>query len=165
MKKILILGNCGVGKTTFSRKLAKKLSLPLIHLDLLYWQPNWTKPSLQAWRETVTTLVAGEKWIIEGNYRNSLDLRVPASDTVIFLDFPKSLAMWRALTRFFQSMGRNRPEIGGENLEKIDWQFLQWIATYPRDQIVAEIMKYRENQHIIIIKSPKELESFLQNEG
>ena len=161
MKKILIIGNCGVGKTTFSKKLAQKLDLPLIHLDQHYWKPNWTKPPSEEWRSKVLSLIAGKTWVMEGNYKSSLNIRVPACDTIIFLDYPRTLALWRAIQRYLQSSQEQRPEIGG-NREKIDLPFLKWILTYPREKILLEIEKYGQKQKLIIIKSPKELDAFLK---
>jgi adenylate kinase family enzyme len=163
MKKILIIGNCGVGKTTFSRKLAKKISLPLIHLDQHYWKPSWEKPTTVEWRTTVSNLIQGNEWIMEGNYKSSFDIRIPAADTIIFLDYPRTLALWRALKRFVQSIGKQRPDIGGNNIEKIDLPFLKWIMTYPREQILSEIEKYRDHQKLIIVQSPKALDDFIKN--
>lgn len=150
-----------MGKTTFSKKLAQKLNLPLIHLDQHYWKPNWTKPSSEEWQNTVLNLTKGKVWIMEGNYKSSLNIRIPACDTIIFLDYPRILALWRAIKRYLQSTRQQRPEIG-DNREKIDLPFLKWIATYPREKILSEIEKYRQKQKLIIIKSPKELDVFLK---
>lgn len=102
-------------------------------------------------------------WIIEGNYRSSFNIRIPAADTIIFLDYPRTLALWRAIKRFIQSVGKKRPDIGGNNIEKIDLLFLKWIMTYPREQVLSEIEKYRLHQKLIIVHSPKELDAFLKN--
>ena len=162
MKKILIIGNCGVGKTTFSKKLAHKLKIPLIHLDQHYWKPNWERPSAEEWTHTVVSLTKGKAWIIEGNYKSSLHIRIPACDTIIFLDYPRVFALWRAIKRYLQSMYQQRPEINN-NREKIDLPFLKWILTYPRKEMLLEIEKYTKKQKLIVIKSPKELAAFLKS--
>ena len=86
MKKIIIIGSCGAGKTTFAQKINKKLNLPLTNLDQLYWKPGWERTSKTEWREKVEQLVKGDKWIIDGNYQSTFDIRFPACDTIIFLD-------------------------------------------------------------------------------
>ena len=99
---------------------------------------------------------------MEGNYKSSFAVRIPACDTIIFLDYPKYLALWRAIKRFFQKFGTKRPEVGGNNSEKIDMPFLKWIVTYPRNLVLSEIRKYRKKQNCFTITSPKELDIFLE---
>jgi adenylate kinase family enzyme len=78
----------GSGKSTFGRALAASTGLPLIHLDLPAWKPGWLRPSQHEWRERQRALLAGEAWIIDGNYNETLALRLERADTVIFLDTP-----------------------------------------------------------------------------
>jgi hypothetical protein len=89
MRRVLVIGICGAGKSTFSRTLARKTGLPLIHLDKEYWKPGWTKTPRDLWRARVGELVAGDRWIIDGNYAGSLDLRLPRADTVVRFDYPR----------------------------------------------------------------------------
>ena len=86
MERVLVIGCGGSGKTTFARRLAERSGLPLIHLDRLHWRPGWRATPQEAWRATVKEIVARERWIIEGHYGGTLDLRLPACDTVVFLD-------------------------------------------------------------------------------
>ena len=85
-KKVIVLGNNGSGKSYFSTKLAKITSLPLIHLDLLYWQKNWTHPSREEWAEMQRKLVANEQWIIDGMHISTLEIRFKEADAIYFLD-------------------------------------------------------------------------------
>lgn len=79
-KKILVIGNCGSGKSIFSRKLARKLDIPLIHLDREFWKPGWITTPEDEWQEKVKQLVAHDQWIIDGNYFKSMPLRMQAAD-------------------------------------------------------------------------------------
>jgi len=163
MKRILVIGNCGVGKTTLSQKLAQRLKLPIIHLDFHYWKPNWTKPAKEEWRTKVHELVKNEKWIMDGNYRSTFDIRIPASDTIIFLDFPKQLSLLRVVWRYLKNFGRIRHDIGGDNHDKIDLGFIKWIWSYPREEMLERIHKHKTDQLFIHIKSDRDIENFLKS--
>src|SRR3989339_414040 len=99
MKKILIIGSCGSGKSTFAKALSKKLNLPLIGLDQCYWKHGWVRPEREEWRKRVSELVKGENWIMEGNYQSTFDIRFPASDTIIVLNINRFICFWRIWTR------------------------------------------------------------------
>src|SRR5262249_55444190 len=109
-RRVLIDGMMGSGKSTFARALATRTDLPLIHLDLYYWKPGWVAPSDDEWCERQRTLLAGEAWIIDGNYNETLPLRLERADTVIFLDTPWWLCASRAFMRGLRKPGGGRPQ-------------------------------------------------------
>ena len=86
--RVLVDGMMGSGKSTFARALAAKTGLPVIHLDVHYWKPGWVRPSDDEWRERQRALLAGDTWIIDGNYNETLALRLERAETVVFLDVP-----------------------------------------------------------------------------
>ena len=98
-KRVVVTGSAGAGKSTFSRALSAETGLPVIHLDLHFWQPNWTEPSEDQWREIQRALLAGDEWIADGNYHETLELRLARADTVVFLDTPWWLCSGRAFLR------------------------------------------------------------------
>src|SRR5262245_29755970 len=87
-RRVLVDGMAGSGKSTFSRALSQETGLPVIHLDVHYWQPGWVEPSMDAWRETQRRLLSADAWIADGNDLGTLDLRLERADTVVFLDTP-----------------------------------------------------------------------------
>jgi adenylate kinase family enzyme len=97
--RVLVDGMMGSGKSTFARALAERTGLPLIHLDLHYWKPGWVRPSDDEWRDRQRVLTAGDAWIIDGNYNETLPLRLVRADTVVFLDTPWWLCASRAFVR------------------------------------------------------------------
>ena len=98
-RRVIVTGLAGSGKSTFSRSLAGMTGLPLIHLDLYFWKPGWVAPSEDEWREKQMDLLAGDEWIADGNYHETLALRLERADTIVFLDTPWPLCAGRALVR------------------------------------------------------------------
>jgi adenylate kinase family enzyme len=113
-RRIVVTGMAGSGKSTFSTDLSARTGLPVIHLDLHYWKPGWQKPSDGEWRAKQRSLLAGEAWIVDGNYDETLDLRLERADTVIVLDTP----WWVCASRVFVR-GVRRP-VGTEMPEGCD---------------------------------------------
>jgi adenylate kinase family enzyme len=101
-RRVIVTGRAGSGKSTFSLALAAKTGLPVIHLDLHFWKPGWVAPSETEWREKQCGVLAGNAWIADGNYRETLDLRLERADTVVFLDLPWWLCAGRAFLRGFR---------------------------------------------------------------
>ena len=97
--RVIVTGMPGSGKSTFSRDLSARTGLPLIHLDLHYWKPGWVRPSDDEWRVKQRSLLAGDGWIADGNYHETLDLRLERADTVVVLDTPWWVCAARAFLR------------------------------------------------------------------
>lgn len=130
MNRILILGSCGAGKSTFARKLHQKTGLPLVHLDQHYHLPNWEEPSTADWRATVQELVQPSQWIIDGNYGSSIDLTFGAADTVLYLDASTPTCLWRVLKRTWTYHGKVRPDMPEGCKERFTLEFLHYVATF-----------------------------------
>jgi adenylate kinase family enzyme len=124
-RRVLVTGLAGSGKSTFSRALAAKTGLPLIHLDVHFWRPGWVEPSEPEWREQQRGLLAGDAWIADGNYHETLDLRVERADTIVVLDTPWLLCSARALRRGVRSRVGRLPE----GCEESAWRKLrdEWL--------------------------------------
>ena len=119
MKKVLVIGSSGAGKSTFSRRLSDLTGIEIIHLDKLHWKPNWTEPSKEEWKTTLEKAMCGETWIMDGNYSNTLDIRIPACDTVIFLETPPAVCVYRVLKRVTLFYKKNSSRYGGRLCRKI----------------------------------------------
>lgn len=100
-RRIVVTGLAGSGKSTFTLALAEKTGLPVIHLDLAFWKPGWVAPSETEWRAKQNDVLAGDAWIADGNYHETLDLRIARAETVVVLDLPWWLCSARALRRGF----------------------------------------------------------------
>ncbi|WP_019009300.1 AAA family ATPase [Deinococcus aquatilis] len=129
MKRILVIGSPGAGKSTFSKQLAAKTGLPLIHLDDAYWQPGWMRPPTAEWEQRVEQLIAAETWILDGNYTSTLKRRAALADEVIVLTYPRLLCLYRAITRALLNRRPDQKNLGREPLNR---EFLSFIWHFPK---------------------------------
>jgi adenylate kinase family enzyme len=161
MKKILILGSCGAGKSLFAKRLHNLLGLKLIHLDQYYWKPNWERTDSLEFRKKVKELIADDEWIMDGNYRSTLDIRMPAADTIILLDFNRLTCFLRLFKRRTK---KDRLDIIKGCEERVTFELIKWVLwTFPqenRKQILSRLKELGDKK-IFILKSNKEIEAFL----
>lgn len=164
MKRILVIGSPGAGKTVFSRKLAQKTGLPLIHLDALFWEDHWTESTNEVFDAKLDAILCKEHWIIDGNYARTLPRRLAMCDQVVYLDYPRTLCILGVLKRVIQNYGKSRSDIGGNCPERLDFQFLRYVWRFPKDQ-KPKIMGCLNNAEIPIFtaKNRGEASHFLSN--
>ena len=166
MRKVMVIGSAGAGKSTFSTSLGEILDLPVYHLDSIFWQPGWVKTEREDWARTQEALVSGDAWILDGNYGSTLEIRVRACDTVIFLAYSRWLCLARVIKRWLRWRGRTRPDLNSGCVEYMpDWEFLTWIWGYPKTsapRVLGLLEKYREGRQVFVIESPRELERFVR---
>lgn len=130
MQRILIIGSPGAGKSTLAHALAERAGLPLHHLDRIHWLPGWIERDRNEARAAVEKVLASERWIIDGNYGSTMAQRLPRADTVVWLDYPTSLCLWRALRRWWQFRGASRPDMTEGCPERLNLEFLLYIARF-----------------------------------
>jgi len=165
VKRIAIIGSGGSGKSTLAKELGQILNLPVYHLDALYWRAGWVPAPEHEWDLLMQELVLKEEWIIDGNYGGTMDIRLREADTIIFLDYPTCLSLFRALKRRIQYQGKTRPDMGEGCQEKIDYQFIKWIVNYRRDKrpgILKKLNKLTDKKEVYIFQSPRQLKNFLK---
>jgi len=164
LKRVLVIGTGGSGKTTVARRLAQRTGLPLIHLDALYWRSGWQPTPADEWRDTVQSLISRDAWIIDGNYGGTLDVRLTACDTVVFLDLPRLVCLWRVLKRQVRHLGQVRPELPPGCRERLSWEFIWWIWTYPsrrRGDALERLAALDQEKRVAILRSSAAIDAFL----
>ena len=160
MNRIMIIGCPGSGKSTFARALASKMGLPLYYLDMMYWNPDRTTKPKEEFRAALRETVALPEWIIDGNYGSTLEIRMEACDTVIFLDYPVEVC----ISGVEERRGKPRPDMPWIEVEP-DLEFIEFIKKYneeSRPKVIDLLKKYKEKK-IIIFKSRAEADEYLRS--
>lgn len=161
MKKIMVIGSPGAGKSTFARKLQEKTNFPLYYLDMLWHKADKTNVSREEFDARLGEILQKDAWIIDGNYQRTLEMRLQACDTVFLLDFPLKICLAGVKSR----IGKPREDMPWVETE-FDAEFKQWILDFPTNQlpqIYVLLEKYKENKEIIIFKSRKVADAYLEN--
>ncbi|MDI3235150.1 DNA topology modulation protein [Exiguobacterium antarcticum] len=166
MKKIMLIGSGGSGKSTLARQLGQRLGIRVHHLDSLLWRADWQAVPREEQQRIQTDLVSRDDWIIDGNYGGTMDLRLNAADTIIFLDLPRTTCVYRILKRSTRYRHTSRPDMAAGCPEKIDVAFLKWIWNYPnvqRPDIQSRLVQVASTKTIVVLKSPQEVQRFIES--
>lgn len=161
MSKIIVIGCPGAGKSTFSRKLSKVTGTELYYLDMLWHKPDKTNISREEFDIGLEKIIANDSWIIDGNYSRTLDIRLKECDTVFLLDYPLEICLEGAASR----IGKKRADLPWTE-DEFDEEFKKYIIDFSRDNlpVIYELLdKYRDTKKIIIFKSRKEADDYLEN--
>lgn len=159
MKKVIIIGCPGSGKSTFARELEEKTGLPLYYLDMLYWNSDKTTVTKDIFRERLRSIISEDKWIIDGNYGSTMEMRISECDTVFFLDYSTDIC----LSGIKERMGKTRPDMPWIETEE-DAEFIEFIKNYnteSRPKVLELLNKYSE-KNIIIFKNREDADTYLK---
>ncbi len=132
-RRVLVIGNGGAGKSTFSAALGARTGLPVTHLDALHWRPGWTPPPAPDWLRTLERVVAADAWILDGNYRGTMTLRAARADALVLLDPPTRTCLWRIVRRRFS--GRGTPDLASGCEEQLEPRYVRYVANYRRTHL------------------------------
>ncbi|MEM7657907.1 MAG: hypothetical protein AAF399_17410 [Bacteroidota bacterium] len=164
MKRILIIGCSGAGKTTLALQMADRLQLELIHLDKHYWHAGWVESNKADWQATATAFAERPEWVMDGNYGGTMDLRLQYADTAIFLDFSTWRCLWRVIKRTVRYYGTSRPDMAEGCHERWDWSFLRYVAVYRstrRAGVLERLQRHQAHLDIHILPNPVAVQQFL----
>ncbi|MBQ4517686.1 MAG: adenylate kinase [Clostridia bacterium] len=159
MEKVIIIGCPGSGKSTFGRKLKHITGLPLYHLDMMFWNEDKTTVSKEIFVERLHEVMSNPKWIIDGNYGSSMEMRIRESDTVFFLDYPTNVCIEGIESRKGQPRS-DMPWIENGNTDKDFIDFINKYNSESRPKVISILEKY-PSKNIVVFRSRVESEEYL----
>lgn len=168
MKRVMIVGFSGSGKSTMASKIAEAIGVSATHLDAVHWLPNWTENTVENEIYTLRPVLERESWVIDGNYRKVLfKERMALADTVIFLDINRFQRLYRVFRRYFKYRGGYRPDIGEGCREKIDFEFVKWVLYKGVNrkrymEILEDLKGAHPEKQIYILKGSGQVRDFMK---
>ena len=159
MKRVIILGCSGSGKSVFSLKLQEKTDLPLIHLDNVWWNKDRTHISRQEFDRKLSEILIGEQWIIEGDYSRTYEVRLKACDTVLFLDFDAETC----LEGIRERVGKNRPDIPWTE-EELDPALVRDVENYHSEKrpVLLNLLESYTDKQVHVFTDRQEAYKWLE---
>ena len=154
-----MLGCSGSGKSTLARRLQEKTGLPLVHLDNVFWQPDRTHIPREEFDRQLDELVRQERWILDGDYSRTYEVRIRACDTILFLDFDEDLCLQSIAAR----IGQTRPDLPWTE-QALDPDLVEYVKRYrldARPALLALLARYPEKQ-LRIFKTRAEADAWLE---
>ncbi|MEE9373106.1 MAG: DNA topology modulation protein [Saprospiraceae bacterium] len=166
MKRIMIIGCCGAGKSTFARKLHSLTGIKVIYLDQQYFSPNWEEPQKDEWTKKVKNLVKADQWIIDGNYGGTMNIRLERSDTIFYLKYTTLSCLYRVIKRVITYHGTVRPNMAKGCKERFDLEFIHYVAVFnfvKGKSIEKRLKGISNDKKIIVLKNDKEVSNYIKH--
>lgn len=168
MKRVLIIGCSGSGKSTLAKKLSLLYALPVYHLDHYIWNPGWVQRDFREFAGEIWELCEQQEWIMDGTYVRTLSSRIEYADTIIFLDFPRWLCIWRVLKRFVRLRWQGQ-DIAPGCPATLNRQFLWYLWTFhkkfrPMIFSMLKTIQGNSDKKIYVLKSTQEVDAFVMHQ-
>ena len=159
MDKIIVIGCPGAGKSTFSRALRDKTRLPLFYLDMLWHKPDKTNVTREEFDSALVEIMKNDKWIVDGNYNRTLEMRIKECDTVFLLDFSTEICLSGVESR----IGKKREEMPWVE-EEFDPEFKKWIIDFKTEKLpyIYELLEKYNYKNIVIFNTREELNNYIE---
>ena len=164
MNRVMIIGCGGAGKSTLARKLGEKTGLSVVHLDQIWWAPgNWQHLEKPEFDERLLAELEKPRWILDGNFNRTIELRLEKCDTVIYLDYPRLVCLKNWLGRVIQNWGHHRADMAVGCNEWFDPEMAKWILNFNKQNRARyyELLDRARDKNVIILKSRRQAERFL----
>ena len=163
-QRIVVVGTTGSGKSTLASKIAERLAMPFIELDALHWAGNWTEVEPEVFRSRVDAMTAGESWVVAGNYSVVRDITWPRADTIVWLNYPLVVSLWRLSRRSIRRSVTQENLWDTGNTESLRKQFMSWDSLFVwafkshwrrKRTYIAELVKPEHaHLHVIYLRFP-----------
>jgi len=166
MQRVAIVGSGGAGKSTLAVELGRRTGLPVIHLDQLHWRPGWVETPKEEWADVLSRALLGDRWIVDGNYGGTFELRFDRADTIVVLAPSRWLCLFRVVRRSVMNHGRVVQAAGCP--ERIDLHFFKWVWRYPLDsrpRLDGAIDAYRSSTAVVELRSTADVRGYLDQCG
>jgi adenylate kinase family enzyme len=164
MRRIAIVGPMAVGKSTLAIRLGELLELPTHHLDALYWRPGWEPTPADEWDALLERIVAGDEWIIDGGFTQSMPMRFEAADTLIYVDLPRRVSFVSLVKRRLSHSFRRSPGVPLHCRPMFNFQLFRWIWNFPeshRPVILGLLAEYGRGKNVVHLTSRAEVKRFI----
>jgi len=165
MRRIVVIGCPGSGKTTLALRLGRRLALPVVHLDVLFWRPGWKASDTPSFRDRGSQAIAGDAWIVDGSFATqTFDLSLPRVDAIVFLQRPRRGCLWRIAWRSIFGRGGDRPDLPAGCPEQFDWGLFVQVWRYERvtrPQVEATRRAHGPEVPVVRLRSDREIAAFL----
>ena len=161
MNKAIVIGCPGSGKTTFAEKLQKSLGLPLYHLDAIWHKSDKTHIPREEFDQRVSEIFATDQWIIDGNYKRTIEVRLKNCDTVFLFDLPSEVCLQGVTER----IGKSRYDLPWLETE-LDTEFKAFIEAFPEDTLpyIYDLLdKYKDDKKIVIFRSREDADKYIES--
>jgi adenylate kinase family enzyme len=165
MRRIIVVGSQGSGKTSLALKLGRKLGLPVVHLDVLYWRPGWKPSDTARFRLRVAEAIAGDEWVVDGSFSGlAFDLTLAHAELLVVIDRPRWLCQWRILRRSAFDRDTARPDLPEGCPEQFDWKLMREAWRYDAERapiIETERVRYGADVPLVRLRSDRNIAEFL----
>jgi len=165
MKRVMIIGCGGAGKSTLARQLGEKTGLPVVNLDQIWWSPgNWQHIAREEFDARLFEEMEKPQWILDGNFNRTMEPRLEKCDTVIYLDMPRWVCLKSWLGRVIKNWGHARSDMAPGCNEWFDPEMARWIWNFNKQnrERYLKMLSEVEGKQVYILKNRREVKQFLE---
>lgn len=167
VRRVAVLGRAGAGKTTVARRMGDALGVPVVHLDALFWNADWTPVPAESFAERQGAVIAQDAWVLDGNYSTlpGFAERLSRANVIVIVDAPLAVCLWRVVRRWLRFRGATRPDLGAS--ERLDLAFLRWIVNWSRrhPDFAGEVRSMVPDKPVRVMRSDHDVEGLLAAVG